>query len=340
TISYKGMGVFSGNDANTPTQLWIAGRYMESLVFLAAPLFFTRKINTRFIFIGFITITSLALLSIFYFQNFPACFIEGKGLTTFKKRSEYLICFILLAALWHLIAKRELLAPIVLKLIAVSLVASIISELCFTFYVSVYGLSNILGHYFKILSVYCLYRAIIETGLSQPYALLFKELKDSERALKQSEETLLKNEKRFRVLYEEAPLPYQSLDFNGYFLDVNQAWLDTLGGYTKDEIVGKSFGDFLLPEWKEHFQTNFPHFKDKGEILGIEFEMLKKDGSAILVHFNGKIGYDEQGKPVQTHCIFQDITQQRKNEEIVHKGKEEWEKTFDAMSDIVTIQDK
>ncbi len=340
TITYKGMGVFLANDANTPTQLWIAARYLESIIFLAAPLFFTRKINTKYVFIVFITATSLVLVSIFYYHNFPICFIDGSGLTAFKKNSEYVICFILLAALWHLISKRDLLSPVVLYLIAASLVSSVISELFFTFYVSVYGLSNILGHYFKIISVYCLYKAIIETGLSQPYTLLFKELKDREQAFRKSERRLEKSENRFRHLYEYAPLPYQSLDYNGYFIDVNQAWLDTLGGYTKAEVVGRSFGDFLLPEWVEHFKLNFPRFKDKGEILGIEFEMVKKDGSTILVHFNGKVGYDEKGNMSQTHCIFQDITQQRKIEEQVRNSKEEWEKTFDAMHDIVTIQDK
>jgi PAS domain S-box-containing protein len=159
-------------------------------------------------------------------------------------------------------------------------------------------------------------------------------------ASKNAEKILKESEERFRLLYESAPLPYQSLDNNGHFLDVNQAWLDTLGGYTKDEVVGRSFGDFLRPEWKEHFKYNFPRFQDKGEILGVEFEMVKKDGSAILVYFNGKIGYDEEGDFQQTHCIFQDITEQRANEELVRKSKEEWEKTFDAMSDIVTIQDK
>jgi hypothetical protein len=31
TLAYKGMGVFPGADANLPTQLWIAGRYMEAV---------------------------------------------------------------------------------------------------------------------------------------------------------------------------------------------------------------------------------------------------------------------------------------------------------------------
>jgi len=38
-LAYKGMGVFTGFDANLPTQLWIGERYLLGLSFLAAPLF-------------------------------------------------------------------------------------------------------------------------------------------------------------------------------------------------------------------------------------------------------------------------------------------------------------
>lgn len=93
---------------------------------------------------------------------------------------------------------------------------------------------------------------------------------------KQSEETLSESEQKFETMFEQAPLSYQSLDEDGNFKVVNQTWLDTLG-YSRDEVIGKSFGDFLHPDWKDHFKENFPRFKAIGEILGVEFEMIKKD---------------------------------------------------------------
>lgn len=38
TFAFKGMGIFPKFDANLPTQLWIAARYMESISLLVAPL--------------------------------------------------------------------------------------------------------------------------------------------------------------------------------------------------------------------------------------------------------------------------------------------------------------
>ena len=81
--------------------------------------------------------------------------------------------------------------------------------------------------------------------------------------LKRSDGLLRESEERFRLLYERTPLGYQSLDENGLFLEVNQAWLDTLG-YSREEVLGKPFGDFLHPDWEDHFKENFPRFKAVG----------------------------------------------------------------------------
>jgi len=121
-----------------------------------------------------------------------------------------------------------------------------------------------------------------------------------------------------RRLYDRAPLSYQSLDENGCLIEVNQAWLDILG-YSRDDVIGRNFSEFLDPDWREHFRQNFPKFKSIGEILGVEFYMLKKDGSAIYVSFNGRIGKDPQGNFLQTHCIFENITERRKSEAMLKR---------------------
>jgi two-component system, cell cycle sensor histidine kinase and response regulator CckA len=47
---------------------------------------------------------------------------------------------------------------------------------------------------------------------------------------------LCERESLLKVLYEKAPLGYQSLDENGHFIVVNQTWLDTLG-YSREEVL-------------------------------------------------------------------------------------------------------
>ena len=74
-----------------------------------------------------------------------------------------------------------------------------------------------------------------------------KELQNELHLNRELSSKLGESDERFRVLFEKAPLSYQSLDFNGYFIEVNQKWLDMLG-YSRDEVIGKWFGDFLTPE--------------------------------------------------------------------------------------------
>ncbi|MEW6666528.1 MAG: MASE3 domain-containing protein [Thermodesulfobacteriota bacterium] len=185
TLAYKGMGVFQGYDANLPTQLWILARYVESLSLFVAPFFFNRKLRANAVFPAYAMGVALLFGTVFHWSIFPDCFIEGKGLTPFKKVSEYIISLILLGSVVLLVRKRREFDGHVLIWVVWSIIATIISELAFTFYVSVYGLSNLVGHLFKIISFYLIYKAIIETGFARPYDLLWRNLRLSEEALRE-----------------------------------------------------------------------------------------------------------------------------------------------------------
>ena len=150
------------------------------------------------------------------------------------------------------------------------------------------------------------------------YVELQKKVKELEKKIARYakvEVNLKENKERFRLLYERAPLAYQSLDEKGRLLEVNQAWLDMLG-YERHEVIGRSAANFLSPDWREHFKKNFPRFKSVGEVLGVEFELRTKEGFPILVSVNGRIGYDKEGNFQQTHCILYDITERDRADRI------------------------
>ncbi|MEI8331321.1 MAG: MASE3 domain-containing protein [Methanomicrobiales archaeon] len=60
-------------------------------------------------------------------------------------------------------------------------------ELAFTSYVSVHESMNLLGHQFRVASVYFFYRAIVVAGLTRPHDLLYWELKQNEISLRRRE---------------------------------------------------------------------------------------------------------------------------------------------------------
>ena len=65
----------------------------------------------------------------------------------------------------------------------------------------------------------------------------------------------LKNiEQHFRTLYEESPIPYQSLDSDGHLTEINKAWLEVLG-YKRNKVIVRWVGNLLgtiVNEFKRH----------------------------------------------------------------------------------------
>lgn len=200
TLAYEGMGVFNTGTANLATQLWIAGRYLQSLSWLIAPFFLGRRLKPGLQAVAYSLVTALLLLSISYWQVFPAAFVEGAGLTAFKVDSEYVISLIFLAAIALLLLNRQEFDVRVRRLVVISLVLNIAAEIAFTSYVSVYGGANLIGHLLRWIAFFILYKAIIETGLVQPYALLLRDLKGSDDQLRASAASLLaRNEELVRT---------------------------------------------------------------------------------------------------------------------------------------------
>jgi len=157
-------------------------------------------------------------------------------------------------------------------------------------------------------------------------------------ARKSAEEGLFRSEERFRELFDKAPLGYQSLDENGYFITVNKQWC-TILGYPEDEVVGQWFGDFLLPGYQEAFRKRFPIFKAQGHIHS-EFEMRHKSGKNLFVGFDGEIGHDDRGNFKQTHCILKDITVERKLERELAQNRELLNSLLEMTTDAIYIKDE
>ena len=202
-LSYPGMGVFPEFGPNLSTQLWMAAGYLKSISFLAAILLLRHKLKSGMIFGGFIMLAAFLLLSIFYWKIFPSCHLEGKGLTILYKASVYIISTIILLALLLLNAKRAYLSNRVFRLLATSMVCAIGAEMTLTFHLHLHGLMNLVGHLFKIASYYLIYKAVIETGITMPYELLFRDLKLKEEKLQDAQDVL---SERFVVRTKELAL--------------------------------------------------------------------------------------------------------------------------------------
>lgn len=305
TLSYKGMGVFAGTDTNPATQLWIAARYIEALSFLVSLLFIEAKVRARWIFAGYGTVFVLLVLSIFFWDIFPACFVEGEGLTPFKKTSEYMICLILALSALLLYRKRRLFDQEFFRLIMASLAITIASEMLFTFYLHAYGFSNFMGHLLKIASFYLIYRAFIRVGLAKPYSLLFRSLKASEEAWKAGE-------KKYRALVETLREGIWAVDENACTTYVNPRMAEMLG-YETGDLVGKTPFAFMEEQGVEPCRRVLEG-RDERDRGPTDFEFIGKDGRRLHVHITANPLRDGQGRFLGAIAAVSDITDRKRAE--------------------------
>ncbi len=206
TFTYKGINIFflpEKNITNYPTQLWVAARYMQSISLLIAPFFLNRKLNISCVILTFHLIIIAVVLSIFYWHNFPDCYLDGIGLTPFKKVSEYIISFILIGSIFTLWKHKSEFDHDLMHLITLSILATILSELAFTFYIGVFDFSNMIGHLFKIVAFFLIYKAIIVAGLQKPVEVLFHDLNQSRKKLLEHKDKLEAEVKKAVTEFEE-----------------------------------------------------------------------------------------------------------------------------------------
>jgi len=165
------------------------------------------------------------------------------------------------------------------------------------------------------------------------------ELEKSEARLRKREKALRRNRQRFRTFFENAALPHQFLDENGHVLDVNRAWIATLG-FTREEVIGRWFGEFLAPRYRERFKANFARFKEGGEGHWAELDMVRKDGSTVAMAIEGKIDRDQLGRFKRTHCVLHDMTELKHTQNALLESEKKYRLLVDRTAEgILVVQD-
>ncbi|MBW6485062.1 MAG: diguanylate cyclase [Syntrophobacterales bacterium] len=308
TLTYRGMGIFPGFDANLPTQLWLIARYMQSISLLAAPWFIDKKLKINAVFGFYLFITILLLAMAFSGRFFPVCFVEGLGLTPFKIVSEYAICTILFFALILLLRRSKQLDPLILKLMIWSLLFTIVSELAFTFYISVYGLSNLVGHYFKIFAFFLVYRAIIVTGLENPHRLLFYDLQ--------------KNREELQTIIDSAPILIFYKDCENRLIRVNKALADATG-LPKGKIEGRNASEVYPSQSARYWEDDKEVIASGEPKNGISETIETISGQRWLQ--TDKIPYREPGGSITGVIGFSiDITERRQAEKALRESEQKY----------------
>lgn len=335
-LAYKGMGVFVGYDANLPTQIWIALRYLESISFIIAPLVIDRRLSLPVTFAGYLAVT-VAVAAAIFGGIFPAAFVEGQGLTPFKINSEYVISALFLMAILLLLHVRRSFDRRILTRLAASLALGAAAGMAFTQYVSVYGAANEIGHLLLLLSTYCLYRGMLVAGIVDPYSLLFRNLKQKEAelettiadrtaALAQTEERaeelvaaraaeakLHAADAQLAAIIRSSSDAIVSYSCDGIVQSWNEA-AERMFGYSAQEAIGRHISFIVPPDCPDGPHGVFDRAV-AGEQVVAERTRRRKDGSSIEVIISAAPIYDAAGAAIGVSGVIHDITERKRREE-------------------------
>jgi two-component system, cell cycle sensor histidine kinase and response regulator CckA len=146
-----------------------------------------------------------------------------------------------------------------------------------------------------------------DDGLSV-YFRITTEAKAKEEALKASEE-------KYRRIVETANEGIWSVDAEGLTTSVNKQMADMLG-YTREEMIGKSFAEFADPEWASTAQTHW-RLRMEGFPEQHDFKLNRKDGGDLWCILNATPIMDANGRFLGGFVMVTDIGDRKKSQEIL-----------------------
>ena len=157
---------------------------------------------------------------------------------------------------------------------------------------------------------------------------------------RKTEEKLRESEKRFRELWDHAPVAYHTLDSKGIITSVNQTEAKMLG-YAKEEMVGKPILEFILPEQHAEAEKRFQQ-KISGDptLKAANRVYVSKDGSKIYVMIDDVLERNKDGDVIGIRTTMVDMTKDKEAEEALKRSEEHFRDLVEKAGIAISIDDR
>lgn len=168
--------------------------------------------------------------------------------------------------------------------------------------------------------------------------LLFKKPEEMQLLIESQANKLINNELKFKAIFEQAAIGIANLDVEtGRFIEVNEKFCELLG-YTENEIKEKDFHSITHPEDFEKDLENIDKLK-KGIIdqYSVEKRYFTKEGRTIWAYLTVALFVENNNDSKKTTLIsiIEDITERKKNEELILNSQHKIESLINTIDGIV-----
>jgi len=153
---------------------------------------------------------------------------------------------------------------------------------------------------------------------------------------KMIEADLVESSRRFRWLYEFAPIAYHTITSDGIIVDVNRQWCQIMG-YNKEEVCGRPIFDFVIESERNAARQSFAYKKLSKQpyIFGHERRYLTKDGEVRTFAISDYFIMDEDGKIRSIQTTMSDITGLKHTEEALRLSEARFRNLVESSLDII-----
>jgi PAS domain S-box-containing protein len=118
--------------------------------------------------------------------------------------------------------------------------------------------------------------------------------------------------KKYQEVFNHLPILICSIDSNGFVLNVNTLWLETME-YSKKEVIGKKFVDSLTNDSKAYsLEFSLPTIFKSGKCLEEPFQFEKQSGEKLSTLLSANTEYNEKGVIIQATFFITNVSEIQK----------------------------
>jgi len=111
-----------------------------------------------------------------------------------------------------------------------------------------------------------------------------------------------------REVFDASRVAMVVTDGEGNYVRVNTAFCDLLG-YAREEILGRSYLTFTLPDDQPRDASAIDAIKASGRVHVREKRYLRKDGGIVQARVQSLVTRDRDGRPLMAMGVMEDITE-------------------------------
>ncbi len=131
-------------------------------------------------------------------------------------------------------------------------------------------------------------------------------------------------ERRYRLLYDKAPIMMHSIDAEGRLIEINGEWENILG-YSRAEVLGRRSVEFMTEASRKFaVEVNLPRMFQDGFIRDAHYQFVTKNGSLVDVLVSAIVVRDAQGQIDRVLGVLLDVTERLKAERAVQESEAQY----------------